>query len=207
MSATYGIDVIDYSERMKKILIIDGNPDKESLCAVLAESYAAGATSTGNEVNLLHLGELKFSPVLQYGYRKRTDMEPDLEHALQLLFDADHIVVVYPIWWATEPALLKGFVDRVFLPGKVFRDKPNSPFPEKLLTGKTARLIVTMDAPVWYNLLAYRDAGIVAFKTGILKFCGVKPVRVTKFGQVKYTSEAKRKQWIEKARQLGEAAM
>jgi putative NADPH-quinone reductase len=195
------------SLQMKKILVIDGNPDKESLCAALAESYTAGAEATGNEVSLLHLGELQFSPVLQHGYRKRTDMEPDLEHALQLLLEADHIVMVYPIWWATEPALLKGFIDRIFLPGKVFREKANSPFPEKLLTGKTARLIVTMDAPLWYNRLAYRDAGIVALKNGILKFCGVSPVRVTKFGQVKYSSEAKRKQWIEVVKQLGETAM
>ena len=192
---------------MKKIVVIDGNPDKESLCAALAESYTAGAKAAGNEVTLLHLGELQFSPVLLHGYRKRTDMEPDLEHALQRLLEADHIVVVYPIWWATEPALLKGFIDRIFLPGKVFLRKDNSPFPEKLLTGKTARLIITMDAPLWYNRLAYRDAGIVALKNGILKFCGVKPVRVTKFGQVKYSSEAKRKQWIKRVKQLGGTAM
>lgn len=192
---------------MKKILIINGNPDKESLCSALAESYAEGAESSENHTTLLHLGELQFSPVLQYGYRKRTDMEPDLERALQLLLDADHIVIVYPIWWATEPALLKGFIDRIFLPGKVFREKPNSPFPEKLLTGKSARLIVTMDAPTWYNRLAYRDAGIVALKSGILKFCGIKPVKVTKFGQVKYASEAKRKNWVELVNQLGKAGM
>jgi putative NADPH-quinone reductase len=192
---------------MKKILVINGNPDKESLCTALAESYAAGAEATGNEVTLLHLGELKFNPLLQHGYRKRTDMEPDLERALQLLLDADHIVMVYPIWWATEPALLKGFIDRIFLPGKVFREKPGSSFPEKLLTGKTARLIVTMDAPVWYNRLVYRDAGIVALKTGTLKYCGVKPVRVTKFGLVKYSSDAKRNQWVAKVKQLGEASM
>jgi len=73
--------------------------------------------------------------------------------------------------------------------------------------GRHKNKIVTMNAPICYNLFVYRDAGIVDFKAGILKFCGVKPVRVTKFGQVKYSSEPKRKQWVEKVRQLGEAAM
>jgi Putative NADPH-quinone reductase (modulator of drug activity B) len=191
---------------MKKLLVINGNPNKKSLCAALAESYA-GAGVSGNEVTLLHLGELK-SSLLQHGYRKNTDLEPDLERAQQLLLDADHIVMVYPIWWATEPALLKRFIDRIFLPGKVFREKANTPFSEKLLTGKTVRLIVTMNAPVWYNQLVYRDAGIVTLKAGILKYCGVKPVvRVTNFGLVNFSTEAKRKEWVEKVKQLGGAAM
>ncbi|GAT62812.1 NAD(P)H-dependent oxidoreductase [Paludibacter jiangxiensis] len=188
---------------MKNILIINGHPDKESLCSALAKAYAAGVKESGAEYNLLHLADLQFNPILQHGYRKRTDLEPDLLMARELIAKADHLVFVYPIWWATEPALLKGFIDRTFLPGFAFQPRENSPLWDKLLTGKTAQLIVTMDAPKWYNALMYRNAGIVAFKKGILEYCGVKPVKVTAFGQVKNASEATRSQWLDKVKQLG----
>ena len=189
---------------MKNILIINGHPDKESLCSALAEAYAAGVKESGAEYNLLHLADLQFNPILQHGYRKRTDLEPDLLMARELITKADHLVFVYPIWWATEPALLKGFIDRTFLPGFAFNPRENSPLWDKLLTGKTARLIVTMDAPKWYNTLFYRNAGIVAFKKGILEYCGVKPVKVTSFGQVKNSTEATRALWLEQIKQLGQ---
>ena len=188
---------------MQNILIINGHPDKESFCTALAEAYAEGAAKAGAQYTVMHLADLEFTPILQYGYRQRTDLEPDLQRARQLIAEADHLVVVYPIWWATEPALLKGFVDRVFLPGFAFQPIENSRLWEKLLNGKSARLIITMDAPTWYNALAYRNAGIVAFKNGILKFCGVKPVRVTTFGQVKNSTDAIRSKWLEKVRLLG----
>jgi len=96
---------------------------------------------------------------------------------------------VYPIWWGTYPALLKAFIDRVFLPGFAFKYKPDSMFWDKLLKGKTARLIVTMDAPKWYYALVYRSAGHIALKKATLEFCGVKPVTTSTFGSVKSSSD------------------
>ena len=117
---------------------------------------------------------------------------------------ADHIVLVYPNWWSTFPALLKGFIDRVFVPGFAFKYHEKGPFWDKLLTGKTARLLVTMDTPWWYYWLVNRSAGHNAIKIGVLEFCGIKPVKISVFSPVKSSDEAKRKQWLEEVRQLGE---
>jgi len=187
----------------KNILIINGHPDKESFCTALAEQYKSGADLSGADCKLINLTELDFSPVLKYGYRKRTDFEPDLQNMWDLLSNANHLVFVYPNWWGTYPALLKGFFDRVFLPGFAFEYQEKSPFPKKLLTGKTARLIVTTDTPNWYYSLVYRKPGHNSMKKSILGFCGIKPVKISTFGSVKSSTDLQRKSWLDKVEKLG----
>ena len=188
---------------MEQILIINGHPDKESLCASLAEKYKIGAEVSTAECSLVNLTELDFSPVLKYGYRKRTDLEPDLQKLWELIRKANHLVFVYPNWWGTYPALLKGLVDRLFLPGFAFEYQEKSPFPKKLLKGKTARLIVTTDTPNWYYSLVYGKPGHNSMKKCILGFCGVKSVKITTFGSIKNATGKKKNAWLTKAEQLG----
>jgi putative NADPH-quinone reductase len=189
---------------MHNILIINGHPDKESLCTELANSYKRGADSNKDIFcDLIHLYDLDFDPILRYGYRQRTVLEPDLLKAQEAIMAADHLVFVYPTWWATFPALLKGFIDRVFLPGFAFKYRENSVFWDKLLKGKTARLIVTMDAPDWYYWLVNKSPGHNAMKKGTLEFCGVKPVKVITFGPVKTADSRKYQKWIKKVEQMG----
>ena len=189
---------------MKKILIINGHPDKESFCFALAESYHKGALKAAANVKLVHLIDLKFNPILTYGYRKMSELEPDLVQIQQDILWADHLVFVYPNWWATMPALLKGFLDRVILPDFAFKYHKDDPYWDKLLKGKTARLIVTMNTPKWYYFLINRNAGHNAMRIGVLEFCGVKPVRITTFSPIQSADEEKRKKWLAKVMELGE---
>lgn len=188
---------------MKKILIINANPDKESICAEFAKSYLKGAESAGAACKLVYLIDLQFDLILHFGYRKRTELEPDLMQIQKDILEADHLVFVYPTWWSTYPALLKGFIDRVFLPKFAFKYRENSLLWDKLLTGKSARLIVTMDTPKWYYWLVYKSPGHNSLKKGILEFCGIKPVRISAFGPVKLANEMKRQSWIRKVENLG----
>lgn len=188
---------------MKRILIINGHPDKESFCASLAEKYKIGADKSEAECDIVNLTDLEYSLVLKYGYRKRTDLEPDLQEAWELITKADHLVLVYPNWWGTYPALLKGFIDRLFLPGFAFEYQKKSPFPKKLLTGKTARLVVTTDTPNWYYSLVYRKPGHNSMKKSILGFCGIKPVKISTFGPVKNSTDVQRNGWLTKVEKLG----
>ena len=189
---------------MKNILIINGHPDKESFCFALSESYKMGAYKTNTNVKLIHLIDLKFNPILTYGYRKISELEPDLVQMQQDILWADHLVFVYPNWWSTVPALLKGLIDRIFVPGFAFKYRENSLFWDKLLKGKTARLIVTMDTPKWYYWLINKNSGHNAMKIGILEFCGIKPVRITVFSGIKSSDESKRKKWLQEVMALGE---
>lgn len=189
---------------MKKILIILGHPDKETFCGSLANSYKEGALKKGAEVKELNLADLEFDPILHLGYKEIQPLESDLVKAQELITWANHLVFVYPLWWAMMPALLKGFLDRTFLPGFAFKYRKDSPFWDKYLTGKSARMIVTMDAPTWYNYWINGNAGPKAMKKATLEFSGIKPVKVTTIGSVKELNAEQIKNWLAKIEKIGE---
>ncbi len=188
---------------MKKILLILGHPVKDTFSDQLRESYKKGATASGAEIREIVLRKLKFDLNFSEGYRGNQELEPDLIKAQEDISWADHIVVIYPNWWSTFPALMKGFIDRTFLPGFAFKYHKGNLLWDKLLTGRSARMIVTMDTPPWYYWLIYRRPGHNAMKRGILEFCGIKPVRITTIGSLKVSSDSKRLRWIAKVEKLG----
>ncbi|MCP9767953.1 flavodoxin family protein [Lacihabitans sp. LS3-19] len=188
---------------MKKILIIQGNPDQESYCRALANAYKVGALSAGAEVKEIIVSDLEFNPNLALGYRKRTELEPDLLNAQEKITWADHIVIVYPLWWGGMPALLKGFFDRTFLPGFAFQKKENSVWWDKYLKGKSARIITTMDQPPWYYWLIYGAPGHKALKKMILEFCGITPVKITSIGPIRFSKDSFREKHLNKIKNLG----
>jgi NAD(P)H dehydrogenase (quinone) len=189
----------------KKILIINGHPDQASFNFGLADAYAKGAAQTGQaEVRKIALAELDFNPNLQFGYRQRTELEPDLLAAWESIQWADHLVWVHPVWWGGLPALAKGFIDRVFLPGFAFRYHSKESLRwDKLLKGKTAHIITTLDQPGWYYRWVYGRPSVNQLKRATLEFCGVSPVKVTYIGIVKTASQATREKWLAKVQQLG----
>jgi NAD(P)H dehydrogenase (quinone) len=188
---------------MKNILIINGNPKENSFSKSIAESYKIGAHQNA-KVELLNLNAISFD-INQIAGLKTTEneLEPGLIHAQSLLKAADHIVWIYPIWWGGMPALLKGFIDRTFLSGFAFQYRKNSMLWDKLLTGKTARIIVTMDGPSWYFKYVMRNHSIRQMKYSILKYCGIKVSGVTYFGKVRVRTEAELTRFLKEIEILG----
>lgn len=187
----------------KKILVILGQPQRHSYGGALMQAYVEGAKAAGAQVRELYLGDIQFNPVGTTSLAPPAGMEPDLVNAQEAIKWADHLVFVYPIWWGTIPALLKGFIERVFLPGFAVNFRKNSPLWDKLLTGRSARLIVTLNTPSWIYRWYFGRPGHNTMKKTILQFCGIKPVRITEVGPMKNSSEAKRKKWLEQIRALG----
>lgn len=156
---------------MKKILVILGHPSLNSLNKHIADSYIKGAKKNF-EIKKIYISELKFDPILHKGYKKIQKLEPDLVKAQEVIKWADHLVFVYPIWWTSTPALLKGFFERVFLPGFAFKYNKQGKV-EKFLKGKTACIINTAGGPkLWYAFFGRIMNRQVTI--GTLKFCGVK---------------------------------
>ena len=117
---------------MKKIVVINGHPDKNSFNSAIAHSYIKSASDAGSEVRYIAIGEMDFNPNLQFGYQKRTELEPDLLEAWEKIKKADHLVWIHPVWWGGLPAIAKGFIDRLFLPGMAFQYRENSVWWDKL---------------------------------------------------------------------------
>lgn len=187
----------------KKIAIVVGHPDKESYNFALAKAYKTGAEKSGAELREIIISDLNFNPNLQFGYRKRTELEPDLVKSQEILKWADHIVWIYPVWWGSVPAIMKGFLDRVLLPGYAFKKRESSVWWDKYFTGKTARLICTLDQPTWFYRLVNRSPSHNAMKKLTMNFIGVKSVKITSIGPLRLSTDKFRENWLKKVEKLG----
>ena len=187
----------------KRVLVILGHPSEASLCGAIANAYLKGAQAAEHEVRFLSLGKLKFDPILRDGYNTIQALEPDLVAAQESIAWAEHLVFVYPIWWGSIPAILKGFFDRIFLPGFAFKFRKDALMVDGLLKHRTAHLIATMDTPPWYYRLVYRMPGHNQMKRTILEFCGIKPVKINSFGPVKNSKASTRQKWLTTAYEFG----
>lgn len=188
---------------MKKIAIINGHPNKDSFNFGITEAYRLGAVEAGAEVKEIVIRDLNFNPNLQFGYQKRMELEPDLMKAWEIIQWADHLVWVHPVWWGGFPALMKGFIDRLFLPGMAYKYRENSVWWDKLLKGKTAHIITTLDQPGWYYRLFFGRPSVNQLRKSILEYCGVKPVKVTYIGIIRNSKDEQRSQWLRKVKELG----
>jgi putative NADPH-quinone reductase len=189
---------------MKRVLIINGHPDKQSYNYALSEAYKNGANKTNAIIDTINISDLDFNPNLRFGYRQRTELEPDLKDAIDKIKKANHIVWVFPMWWYGYPALMKGFIDRTFLPGITYEFVEGKATPNGLLKGKTARVIITADTPKWYDYLIMKSPAIKQFKKGTLEYCGISPVKVSYISPIISSSLVVREKWLKKVTMLGE---
>jgi putative NADPH-quinone reductase len=189
----------------KKVLFILGHPSQESFCKALLDAYQKGAESSNAIGKSIIISDLTFNINLSEGYKDREGMplEDDIIQSQQLIKWADHVVMAYPTWWGSMPALTKGFIDRVFIPGFAFKHHKGKPFPEKLLTGKSIRLLVTMDAPKWWFYLVYRAAQYSMLKNVVFNYVGLNPIKFSTFGGMRKSTENQRKSWLNKVEILG----
>ena len=185
-----------------KVLIILGHPRTDSFCGALATSYAAGATKAGAEIKTLALADLDFNLNVTLAEPQHQHPEADIIKAKKMISWADHLVFVYPVWWGMMPALLKGFLDRVFVPGFAFYEIAQDDY-KQLLQNKTAQLIITMDTPVWIYKTFIRAPSTHAMKVATLQFCGISPVRTIHFSPVKHSTATEKEKWLAKTYNLG----
>lgn len=187
----------------KKILILLGHPDKETYSGQITDRYETVAREAGHEVVRINLGELQFDPILHKGYKEIQALEPDLMDLQEKIKWADHLVVIYPNWWCTMPALLKGLFDRIWLPGFAFNFNKIDRKLIKRLTGKTARVIIVAGThspfQTWWKFGDYTNE----IQHGILEFAGIK-TNVTAYGPCDKVDGQCRDKWINEVAKLAE---
>ena len=186
----------------KRMLVILGHPSSDSFCGALSETYVQAARNAGHDVRFMRLNALNFDPILHEGYRTIQPLEQDLLQAQADITWAEHLAFIYPIWWGGIPALMKGFFDRVFLPDFAFKYSEGKLFPDKLLKGRTAHLLVTMDTPPWYYKWVYRMPGLHQVRKTTLELCGIKPLKTLTFGPILGSSSTQRSAWLEQAKAI-----
>lgn len=164
--------------RMTHATLLLGHADDRSFNTALARSYADGLAESGVQVDVFTLATLDFDPVVRVGHSHDQPLEPDLLRVKDSIDRARHLVLAFPTYWASPPAIVRGLVDRLFLPGWAFKYEGAS-LPTGLLRGRSARVIATMDSPSWWYALAHRRSLHATVGTATLSFCGIRPTRFT----------------------------
>lgn len=192
---------------IKKVLIIVGHPDcdERRLCHALGNAYQKGCTSGGHEVRHIKISEIDI-PILRTSREFESDQVPtDIEQVQEAFQWCDHIVIVYPLWLGTMPALLKGFLEQVFRPGFAFEQNTKG-WPKGNLLGKSARIVVTMGMPGWAYRWVFGAHSLKSLERNVLSFAGIKPIRETIYGAVETATDAKRSSWLAEMQVLGRKA-
>lgn len=188
----------------RNILILDGHPDADEgrYIHALAEAYHAGAAQAGHDILTIRLADIEV-PVLrtQADYERGEPSEAirQVQHA----FDwADHVVLLFPLWLESPPAALKALLEQTFRPGFAFSTETPGHAPVKFLTGKSARIIITMGMPVFIYRWYFRAHSLRALYS-ILRFVGFGRTRATLIGSIGTLEAAKREQWLQEVQILG----
>jgi putative NADPH-quinone reductase len=192
----------------RRIAIILGHPDaaEPHFCHALARAYQDGATKAGHEVRIIDVSKLDF-PLL----RNRREFEsveppPAIRAAQEDIRWAEHLLIVYPLWLGTLPALLKAFFEQTFRYGFALSVGNAKGMPKKLLAGRSARIVVTMGMPAMVYKVLFRAHGLKSLESGILSLSGIKPIRSTLIGLVEGRSARYRRRMLEEMNELGRRA-
>ena len=190
----------------RRIALVQGHPDPspERFCRALAQAYARGAAEAGHEVRIVDVAGLDF-PVL----RTRADWESlppsaPIAAAQETVAWSEHVVFFFPLWLGALPAHLKAFLEQLMRPGFAFRYRTKG-LPEKLLKGRSARVVVTMGMPGFFYEVVYRAHSIRSFERNILAFVGIGPVHRTIVGAVESGGEKGHARWLARLEKLGRA--
>ncbi len=178
-----------------KNIVKNRQPHKHTKYRKMADRYEAAARNAGHQVERVNIGEMNFDPILHKGYKEIQALEPDLVDLQEKMRNADHLVIVYPNWWCTMPAILKGLFDRIWLPGFAFNfDKQTKKLIQRL-SGKTARVIIVAGThspfQTWWKFGDYTNE----IQYGILEFAGIK-TKVSAFGPCDKVDNVCREDWL-----------
>ena len=192
----------------RNVFILDGHPDPadDRLIHALAAAYREGAQAGNHTVHVIRLADLTF-PILrtQADYDKGEPADC-VRQCQDLMTWADHVVILFPLWLGSMPALLKALLEQVLRPGFAFSTLELGKWPVKFLRGKSARIVITMGMPAplyrWY----FRAHSLRSLQRNILKFVGFGSIRSTLIGNVAGLSKDKRMQWLDDVRALGRTA-
>jgi putative NADPH-quinone reductase len=159
-----------------RILVVHAHPLRESFSAAVLASLLKGLATAGHEVDLLDLYAEGFDPVMRAeeraGYTVRGANTAGIADHLARVRWAEGLIAVYPTWWYGPPAILKGWLERVFVPHETFEivDAPN-PVRGLLTNIRLLGGISTYGSPWWLVRLVMHDPGRTIVLGGLRQLC------------------------------------
>ncbi len=188
----------------KRIAIIDGHPDPDRarFVHVLADAYAAGAEAAGHAIRRIDLAQMDIPFLRTSREWSESEPTPAIRDAQGAIGWAEHLVILFPLWHGSMPALLKAFFEQAFRPGFAVK-REHAGLRPGLLTGKSARIVMTMGMPAWAYRWYFRAHSLKSLERNILRFSGIGPIRETLIGGVETIKPERRQRWLAEVQKLG----
>lgn len=195
------------AEGLTRILIIQGHPDIAGghFCHALMAAYAEGVREGRHELREVAVAG-PLLPLLGSAREWEAAEVPEaVRHHQDDIAWAEHLVIVYPLWLGSMPAVLKGFLEQVLRPGFAVGKQGETAFT-KLLKGRSARIVVTMGMPALVYRWYFGAHSLKSLERNVLRFCGIGPIRESLVGMVEAGGPGRRAKWLDRMRELGRRA-
>ncbi len=187
---------------MKTVIVYD-HPYEGSFCHAIKERIVKNELAKGNEVEVIDLHQDNFNPVMSgqdlLAFIKHDMIDEQAIDYVKKIKEADHLVMVFPIWWELMPAMTKGFIDKIIFPGSTYSYTKSGYGMETLLTNlKSVTVVTTMNTPSVMYKFIYGNAIYKSLVKGTFKKSGIKNTKWISFNMVKASKAEKREKWLNK---------
>jgi putative NADPH-quinone reductase len=192
-----------------KVLVVFNHPYQHSYCNAILEALKKGLAKGNHHLDLIHLDEDEFDPVMRAKDLKAFVLaakdpkasfdllDPKVQAYKQRLEQADHLVFVFPIWWELMPALTKGFIDKLIFPGIAYDyNQKGNRMIGRLKNLKGLTMVTTMNTPKIAYWAIFGNAIKKALLLGTFWKIGVPNRKWISLNYVKFTTQEKRKKWL-----------
>ena len=189
-----------------RVLVVLAHPRPDSFNHALTRELCAGLAEAGHQADLADLYAEGFRPELDAEDFRRLqagNTPPDIRGYQDRVSAADSLAFVFPVWWFSPPAMLKGFVERVLFEGFAFRFGRGGRVVGLLKHERALVLKTSGASSSMYSLFGFAEPMDRTFCEWTLKFCGVRQVERVLLHGVPDASEKERKGHLAEARRLG----
>ena len=191
-----------------KTLIIYNHPREGSFCSSIRDAVRNGLKEGGHEYKIIHLDKDCFDPVLRekdlgafvkagrHGEEGLAEVDPLVLRYKKKLEWSEHLVMIFPIWWMTMPALMKGFVDKVIFPAIAYT-MDNGRLQSRLKNLKQVTVITTMNTPADIYKEYFGNSLEGSLIKGTFNQIGIHDIRWISLNMVKQSGDEKRWLWLD----------
>lgn len=191
---------------VRRALIVVAHPDPASLNHALAQQIERSWSAAGIEVKVRDLHAERFDPVLTIEeHRGRPSPDQTVREHIADLRASDLLAVVHPNCWGAPPAIMKGWVDRVFALHSAYafeKGEDGGEAPVGLLAIRAAIVINTGNTPADRERDVFGDPLDAIWRRCVLEYCGVATVERELFGVAATSSEHERRCWLDRTAEL-----
>ncbi len=183
-----------------KTVVVFNHPYEGSFCNAILSSVTRGLKNGNHKIDLIHLDKEGFNPVMSAedlkGFKERRAVDPKVWEYKERIKEAEHLILIFPIWWELMPAMTKGFIDKVIFPGVAYNYTQKGFMKRNFLKLNGITLITTMNSASFFYRILFGNAIKKTVLLGTFWKTGYKNRKWINLSMVKFVSDKKRKKWL-----------